>query len=600
MITEPVIAVPDSTNQVTFDVRLTADGENPGTSAQYLLDSYRRALVDHGQPKGVTSSPDPAIRKRQSDAAWAFGHLSRALGLPLDQIDACELVRHRDQFDLMLQSGSLTGASRRVCKTHLSTVVEWAILSEAIPLDPGTILGLGYPDLETIQQAVPEQIPLQGYRMLVRFLCSRNISAQSLKANDVSVFLSQLQQDTRYWRRIYTDLLRGWPYMVQAELMPAITLPSAPSKRPPKMALPWDLVPESLKNEIETVLSRFRGDAAQPPRLDRRGKPKKRVHERTVQKRREEILKHLGFVRNVLNVSLESLTLVQLMTFDTVMARARHTNGDSVLAWNGQECLPMGRYQKDIFEECQTILRCLDGAESEIERIGDFMRLNRLHFEARREPRRRIPPLDTAFQVAYTLGVRSLVAETKGKVLEASLLRRDALILVLTGCYGLRTSVPAGCDHLKHVSMDVDGAPCVLTPKEITKRQIVDGLYEVPPEARGLFRAYALTDRARILNSSQTDAFLVSVTGKPLSSHAIYEIITDRTREVLGQEICPRALRKAWARGWDKYSGHDFLTGATVMDTSVEQFQKTYAAGRDEELMARFDETTVNEKERSQ
>ena len=134
---------------------------------------------------------------------------------------------------------------------------------------------------------------------------------------------------------------------------------------------------------------------------------------------------------------------------------------------------------------------------------------------------------------------------------------------------------------------------CLVIPLEITKRFKADGQYEIPEEVRPLLRTYAVCDRPRLAKNAKSVAFFVDEFGVGMSAQSITRVVTKRTLEVLGRAACPRAYRKAWARGWVIYSKADFQTAASVMDTSVAKVQATYAAGRDATLIGHFDTETI-------
>lgn len=567
----------------------------PVATAQAVLNGYLAAI--EADMVGLYESDlkqVQALGKKKRDAKWAFGHLRNALRQPLEEIELGCFVGDGEALTRCLQHVSIKGSSRRVCKTIILWVLEWGLFSGSIPIEQTMTRICGFPDYQAIRDAVGPELSLHGYELLVRFICSKRLTLGGLTTEDIDAFLETFRSNTTKWRQFYGQMTQAWAIAMSAGLLPAVPWPEIKPLKTPKMKIRFDELPESLQKELVQVLERFRGDFNQPPRLDRSGRPKKQVQKSTVHNREEQCLRHFGFLDKHLGLDLEGRAFAELMSFDRVMARCRYTNGDKDLSWDGIEHLPMGRYQKETFEECAAILRCVEGGSEEAQKIDDFVRYNNLYFEEKREPQRQIPQLDDAFRVAYVLSIRSFEEEQGGNLLEASRLRRDAVIFTMIGCFASRTGVLSEIDNEKHVSLDNDGAPCVLTVREITKRQLVDGLYEMPEETRGLFRHYELRDRPRLADGKKLDSFLVSDFATSMGEQSVYRVVAKRSEEVLGREICPRAIRKAWAHGFVKYSNGDFITAAAIMDTSVAQVQKIYAAGRDAELTEKFDSQTIN------
>ena len=579
----------------TQDSRPAAPLAKCRVNAQRLLDQYLSAPEIELESASVAPAETAAkLQKRKGDAAWAFRHLGLAMGMCLDQIGVDAFAWDRGALDKALDASALKRPSRRVCKSHVSTVIGWGVSTGLIALDGATADSLGFPEYARVREAVPAAVSLMGYGLLVRFLCLQYRTLSEVTTSDLEAFIEELRSLSKYWRRIYTELLRGWPHATRVGILPELAWPVLPSKRTPAMRARFEELPESLAREIELVLSRFRGDASQPLRVDRRGKTKKRVKETTVDKRKEEVLRHLGFVRDHLGIDLCELTLVELLSFEKVMARCRHSNGDSTLVWDGMEHLAMGRYQQTTFEESEALLRCIDGGEPEAAKIDDFLRFNRLHFESRREAHRTIPDLDNAFRVVNELCVRSIQEDAAGNLIEAAVLRRDAVILALVGSFAFRPGVLASIEKDAHVQLGGAGPMCLVIPLEITKRFKADGQYEIPEEVRPLLRTYAMCDLPRLAKIAKSAAFFVDEFGVGMSAQSITRVVTKRTLEVLGHAACPRAYRKAWARGWVIYSKADFQTAASVMDTSVAKVQATYAAGRDATLIGHFDTATID------
>jgi hypothetical protein len=474
---------------------------------------------------------------------------------------------------------SLVSAGMKVVRLGLEK--GWLIPSDGVGKD------LGFPEL--VRTSNDSRWPRAQFvwDRLVRFAVAKQTSIDQINNEFLMDFYRRvIEERGDLGRRDLRWFLEIMEVERTAGRFINLSFPALPSKRKKNYALPLEEWPENYQEGIDRIMKWLMNDLVE----DRGQRP--RLRNASAQREIQSLEQIGGYVVNVLKLDMRRLNWKTLFSYDQVFDYLLFTDpGAEKHSRKGK--ILTGVYQQGLLD---SYIRLMDGPLKLPEVCTSLKNLRfRFLFREKREG----PPQDLTpnsfFQTAKRLISIAADLEKEGRLVDASIHRRDALILALFGLFPRRTSTFHRINLGSHVILRDGELPRLTIPREETKTAQRDSVLEIPLELLPLFWVYLLEDRTRLLggNEDPKGPLFISQGGSPFCPDNARSIVRRRMKEVLGFNIGPHSARKVWTPRFLLYSNGDYLSAMAILDTNLAHVEKAYRDAQEQNRAERyFEETT--------
>lgn len=483
---------------------------------------------------------------------------------------------------------SENGSSSSAHISRVKKALKWAAAGGSLKPDENKAMELGYPSITEFIGAEPNAPARTFARRFYAFAATSRIMPADVNEAVLNEFKENCGMREKARNRGMLHFRQNWQRMAKRGKLPHVTFPMPVSRKPKTYGLSIHELPHALREEIEAMLQMLTGENL------RELKGRKPLSKNTAGLACDWLLNLLGHVQNHLGVSLIKKTLADLLTVDNVRSLINYTNVEAMQKYgieadlgNGKK--RYGRTQVIIAMEMASIAERWLRDQVLTARLKKLTKNTTRCAEDRRKKTKAIGALNDYFYVARMLLVRSDAPHRKqfGKYHRA-ILRRDALLFVLLATFAYREHIFPLLDTGTTVMQEPEGNICINLEKERTKPRLRDLSHEIPQEYQFLFRL-VLSERKRIAKKYDKDAVFVSSRNSPLTTAGIYDIVEQRTKEILGEPRNPHLVRSAWITEFLLWSNGDYATASEIADTCRATMQRAYKKVCEAIYFARFD-----------
>jgi hypothetical protein len=537
------------------------------TSAVEFLDRF---LLDHGLDR-------TSAKRFRSDFRKV---LAQFPGHDPNTISAADLPVSRESL-----ASKCTGVSPAApSASRYFQIVRWGIERGYIEAPEEAINDMGFPEFR--RQAITAEWRQAEvvYATAKRVAATRNVRFAEADSDFWLEAFGCHMKSRRSGRSEVNTFRRVWEVEAAAGRVPRIAIPMLPSKRP----VPYRLAEADWPAAYQTGLKTTRSWLEDSIVKGRGRKQKKRPI--SVEQQINNLLRFGGYFANIEHEDISILTWADLFSIDRVLRFLFFTDPKAKKKVNGH------RYSSGITQESylNTFIDFCRGPLVLPEKAFEIENLRKQFlFEKKRQPIRGDLTPNHIFAAANRLLERAAQRDQVGHHVMAAILRRDALLIVLTMLWPRRVDLWHRLELTRHIQIK-EGSPIrICLWREESKPEKADQVLEIPPEVEGLFRHYLKVDRPIIIADQKDDGKLFVAEGGSGVKHDTPRVtFRIRMKEELGFEIGTHALRKIWTPRYLDYSDGDELTAMAILDTSMKNIVSAYRDGQDRCAAKDFVDTT--------